>query len=249
MNGELVRLEQASVVRDGRSILERVDLRLEAGEQVSLIGPNGAGKSTLIKVVLGLMPLSSGQRWIRDRLRLGYVPQQLQVSRMLPLRVADVLALGQSPSPAQRASILAETGVQQLLQHSWQDLSGGERQRALLARALLARPELLVLDEPMQGLDIQAEAELSDYLRTLPQRHGCALLMVSHDLHWVMQGTERVVCLNRHVCCSGSPAQVQQAPAYQALFGRHHVFYQHHHEHCRHEDEQQHACGGQHGPV
>ncbi len=238
----LVQLEQAGVVREGRVILQGVDLAIAPGEQVSLIGPNGAGKSTLIKAVLGLEPLSAGQRWVREGLRFGYVPQQLQVARTLPLRVQDVLHLGRRLQPGDQA-ILAETGVVRLLQHSWQDLSGGERQRALLARALLLQPEVLVLDEPMQGLDMQAEAELSDYLRSLPERHGCAMLMVSHDLHWVMQGTQRVVCLNRHICCTGSPQQVQQAPEYQALFGRHHVFYQHHHDHCQHEDEHHHACG------
>ncbi|OYW63380.1 MAG: zinc ABC transporter ATP-binding protein [Pseudomonadales bacterium 32-42-5] len=120
--------------------------------------------------------------------------------------------------------------------HKVQQLSGGERQRVLLARALLRQPDILVLDEPMQGLDIQSEAELYDYVRSLPAKYGCAVLMVSHDLQWVMQGTHRVVCLNKHICCSGLPENVQQHPEYQAIFGTNRVFYQHHHDHCAHGD-------------
>lgn len=115
-------------------------------------------------------------------------------------------------------------------------MSGGERQRVLLARALLRQPDILVLDEPMQGLDIQSEAELYEYVRSLPLKYNCAVLMVSHDLQWVMQGTHRVVCLNKHICCSGSPENVQQHPEYQAIFGTNRVFYQHHHDHCAHGD-------------
>ncbi len=241
----LVCLHGVGVEREGRLILQAVDLSIGPREQISLIGPNGAGKSTLLKVVLGLMAPSHGTRQVRAGVRFGYVPQQLQVSRSLPLRVQDVLRLGRRLQAGDQ-DILHETGVTGLLAHSWQDLSGGERQRALLAQALLGRPDVLVLDEPMQGLDMQAEAELSDYVRALPGRHGCAVLTVSHDLHWVMQGTQRVVCLNRHICCTGSPRQVQQSPEYQALFGRHHVFYQHQHADCEHEDEQAHRCGGAH---
>jgi zinc transport system ATP-binding protein len=153
----------------------------------------------------------------------------------MPLRVRDFFDLIRT-TPDFRNQILEETGSANLLNRDVQDLSGGERQRVLLARALLIRPNLLVLDEPMQGLDIHSEEELYAYVRTLPERYGCAVLMVSHDLQWVMQGTQRVICLNHHICCSGTPANVLQDPAYQAIFGTERVPYEHHHDHCRHED-------------
>jgi len=231
----LVEISNATVRFDQRTALNSVSLTLHAREIVSLIGPNGAGKSTLVKVVLGLQKLHKGKRQIRTGLKIGYVPQRFHLSPSMPLRVRDLYALTHS-TPAFLAQILDETGSTNLLDRDVQDLSGGERQRVLLARALLLKPELLVLDEPMQGLDIHSEAELYAYVRTLPERYGCAVLMVSHDLQWVMQGTQRVVCLNHHVCCSGSPASVLQDPAYHALFGTGRVPYEHHHDHCRHDD-------------
>jgi zinc transport system ATP-binding protein len=139
--------------------------------------------------------------------------------------------------------IVGETGIEHLLKRQVQQLSGGERQRVLLARALLQNPQLLVLDEPMQGLDVQSETELYAYVRTLPERYGCAVLMVSHDLQWVMQGTQRVVCLNHHICCSGTPSDIQQHPAYQELFGSQRIMYQHHHDHCVHGEITHDQCG------
>ena len=135
---------------------------------------------------------------------------------------------------------MQDTGIAKLFEAKVQQLSGGERQRVLLARALLRQPQILVLDEPMQGLDIQSEAELYDYVRSLPERYNCSILIVSHDLQWVMQGTQRVVCLNKHICCSGLPDRIQQHPEYLALFGdtygKQRAFYQHHHDHCAHGD-------------
>ena len=239
---QLVELKEVCLSFDGRSVLDKVSFTLNKGKITTLVGPNGAGKSTLSKLVLGLLNPDSGKIIRRRDLRVGYVPQRLYLDPTLPLTVRRFLQLGKN-SRLSIEEALNRVGAQDQLDNRMQKLSGGEMQRVLLARALLLQPEVLVLDEPMQGLDMQAEAELSDYLRSLPERHGCAMLMVSHDLHWVMQGTQRVVCLNRHICCTGSPQQVQQAPEYQALFGRHHVFYQHHHDHCQHEDEHHHACG------
>lgn len=235
MSEALLTLEQVSVRFAQRSVLNRVDLRLYPAEIVSLIGPNGAGKSTLAKVVLGLQSVQHGQRHLRAGLRLGYVPQRVHLSPSLPMRVSDLFALSR-PTRSQMMQVVDEVGVGHLLDSAMQQLSGGERQRVLLARALLKQPELLVLDEPMQGLDFHSEAELYQYVRELPRRHGCAVLMISHDLQWVMQGTQRVVCLNQHVCCSGTPAQVQNTPEYQALFGKGRVWYEHHHDHCQHTD-------------
>ncbi len=231
----LITIDQVSVLFDQRLILNNISLTLAPREIVSLIGPNGAGKSTLVKVVLGLQKPTSGSRQAHGDLTIGYVPQRFHLSRSMPLRVFDLFDLISAPNDF-RTQILEETGSANLLNRDVQDLSGGERQRVLLARALLIRPNLLVLDEPMQGLDIHSEEELYAYVRTLPERYGCAVLMVSHDLQWVMQGTQRVICLNHHICCSGTPDNVLQNPAYQAIFGTQRVPYEHHHDHCRHED-------------
>lgn len=240
----LVELKDISVRIDERDILKQVNLSLYEKEIITLIGPNGAGKSTLIKVLLGIVRPNSGEISSTKSLKLAYVPQKFNPSQSLPLRVKDLLALEQCDAKI-KAEIIRDTGIAKLQESRVQQLSGGERQRVLLARALLRQPDILVLDEPMQGLDIQSEAELYDYVRSLPERYGCTILMVSHDLQWVMQGTHRVVCLNKHICCSGLPENVQQHPEYQAIFGPNRAFYQHHHEHCAHGDS---ATPCQHDP-
>ncbi|MDI6622146.1 metal ABC transporter ATP-binding protein [Acinetobacter junii] len=231
----LIELENISVQRDKRDILRNVNFALQAKEIVTLIGPNGAGKSTLIKVLLGIMQPNAGKVTFAKKLKMAYVPQKFNPSSSLPLRVQDLLDLEACASDL-RKEIIQDTGISKLQLSKVQQLSGGERQRVLLARALLRQPDILVLDEPMQGLDIQSEAELYEYVRSLPERYGCAVLMVSHDLQWVMQGTHRVVCLNKHICCSGLPESIQQHPEYQAIFGTQRMFYQHHHNHCVHSD-------------
>ncbi|ENV52559.1 zinc ABC transporter ATP-binding protein ZnuC [Acinetobacter junii] len=235
INPSLIELENISVRRDERDILRNVNFALQAKEIVTLIGPNGAGKSTLIKVLLGIMQPNAGKVTIAKKLKMAYVPQKFNPSSSLPLRVQDLLDLEACASDL-RKEIIQDTGISKLQLSKVQQLSGGERQRVLLARALLRQPDILVLDEPMQGLDIQSEAELYEYVRSLPERYGCAVLMVSHDLQWVMQGTHRVVCLNKHICCSGLPESIQQHPEYQAIFGTQRMFYQHHHNHCGHSD-------------
>lgn len=234
-NNALISLDKISVRLNQRDILKNIDFALFEREIVTLIGPNGAGKSTLIKVLLGIVKASAGQIHQQKKLKFSYVPQKFNPSHSLPLRVKDLLAL-EKCDLARKKEIIQDTGIVKLQDTAVQQLSGGERQRVLLARALLRQPDILVLDEPMQGLDIQSEAELYEYVRSLPLKYNCAVLMVSHDLQWVMQGTHRVVCLNKHICCSGSPENVQQHPEYQAIFGTNRVFYQHHHDHCAHGD-------------
>jgi zinc transport system ATP-binding protein len=208
----LIQLENISVQRDEREILRNVDFDLNAKEIVTLIGPNGAGKSTLIKVLLGIMSPNKGKVHFSKKLKMAYVPQKFNPSASLPLRVQDLLDL-EFCEKRLRQEIIHDTGISKLQESRVQQLSGGERQRVLLARALLRQPDILILDEPMQGLDIQSEAELYEYVRSLPERYGCAVLMVSHDLQWVMQGTHRVVCLNKHICCSGLPESIQPVTA------------------------------------
>ena len=240
----LIQLDQINVRIDERDILKNIDFSIGEKEIITLIGPNGAGKSTLIKIILGIVNPNSGKIKSKKQLKLAYVPQKFNPSHSLPLRVKDLLDLEHCDATI-KAEIIRDTGIAKLENSKVQQLSGGERQRVLLARALLRQPDLLVLDEPMQGLDIQSEAELYDYVRSLPDRYGCSILIVSHDLQWVMQGTQRVICLNKHICCSGLPDSVQNHPEYQAIFGTNRAFYQHHHNHCAHGDS---ATPCQHDP-
>ncbi len=234
---ELLRLEGAGLARDGQWLLQDIDLSLVAGQIVSLIGPNGAGKTTLVKLVLGLLTAERGRVWRRPGLRIGYMPQRLQLNPAMPMTVNRFLALSRAPRTA-IAAALAETGIAALGNSPMQDISGGETQRVLLARALLRRPQLLVLDEPAQGVDIAGQTELYELISALRDRLGCGVLMVSHDLHWVMAQTDSVVCLNQHICCHGHPAHISSDPAYLSLFGERHAHalapYRHRHDH-RHD--------------
>lgn len=234
MSEPLIRLQQVSVGFRQESVLENVQLTVNAGEIVTLIGPNGAGKTTLVRAVLGLLKPDSGSVWRKPRLRIGYMPQKLTVDPTLPLSVLRFLRLVPGVDRHTALAALAEVGAEQVIDSPLQNISGGELQRVLLARALLREPELLVLDEPVQGVDVAGQAELYRLITQLRDRHGCGVLMVSHDLHLVMSTTDQVVCLNRHVCCSGHPEQVSGDPAFVELFGQDAqslAIYHHHHDH------------------
>jgi zinc transport system ATP-binding protein len=234
--GPLVVVAGVDVRFGAKAVLSGVDLTVHVGEVVSLIGPNGAGKTTLVRVVLGLIAPDRG-RVKRAAERIGYVPQHLAVDPTLPLTVRRFLALA-GGNDGQARDALAEVGAEEVLESPVQELSGGETRRVLLARALLRDPHLLVLDEPAQGVDVGGQAELYGVIRRVRDRHGCGVLMVSHDLHLVMAATDRVVCLNHHVCCVGHPETVSRDPNYVALFGARAAanlaVYHHHHDH-RHD--------------
>lgn len=230
----LVAARGVSLAPGGTPILERVDLAVHAGELVSLIGPNGSGKTTLVRTLLGLVKPDSGSVERRAGLRIGYVPQRLAIDRAMPLTAERFLALAPRGGERQRRAAMAELGIAHAAARAVQDLSGGEFQRLLLARALLAEPELLVMDEPAQGIDVVGQAELYHWIGELRVRRGCGVLLVSHDLHLVMAATDTVVCLNRHVCCTGQPEAVAQHPEYIALFGpasQEFAVYAHKHDH------------------
>jgi zinc transport system ATP-binding protein len=234
MRDPILKLSDIVVTFDGRRVVDKVSLTLDQGQIITLIGPNGAGKSTLLRVALGLLRPDSGHVQRAPGLRVGYMPQRLAVDRSLPLTVGRFLALG-GAGTEQIAAALGEVAVVHLAGQPLQAISGGELQRVLLARALIRQPNLLVLDEPAQGVDLGGQTALYELIAELTQRHHCAVLMVSHDLHWVMARTDQVLCLNHHVCCQGHPEQVGADPAYQALFGTRHTPaiapYHHHHNH------------------
>ncbi len=238
--GTLVAAEGLEVRFGATLALTQVALTVNEGEVVTLIGPNGAGKSTLVRTVLGLIAPSAGRVWRRPGLRIGYVPQRMTIDPVLPLTVGRFLSLarGGSVAPGSASKIgtaLERVAAAALAGQSIHELSGGEFQRVLLARALMRDPELLVLDEPVQGVDFAGQIALYDLIGRLRESLGLGVLMVSHDLHVVMAATDRVVCLNHHVCCSGAPEAVSRNPEYTALFGaaaaRGLAIYSHHHDH------------------
>lgn len=214
----------------GRSILDNVSFSLPAGQILTLIGPNGAGKTSLIRVILGLQRPDSGSVVSPHPLRIGYMPQKLHIDATLPLTVGGFLALADRDR-ARCRDALARVEIPRLLDQPVSALSGGETQRVLLARALLRKPELLVLDEPVQGVDVNGQEALYRLISRIRVETGCAILMVSHDLHLVMAATDQVICLNRHVCCHGTPEAVSASAAYTELFGVRTALYTHHHDH------------------
>ncbi len=230
----LVRLEGAGVSRAGRWLVRDVDLHVRPGEIVTLIGPNGSGKSTTAKLALGVLAPSAGSVTRRQELKSAYVPQKVHIDWTLPLRVDGLMRLTQSLSEADMEAALNSTGALHLLKREVRHLSGGEFQRVMLARALARKPELLVLDEPVQGVDFSGEIALYELIAQVRDLTGCGILMVSHDLHMVMAATDHVICLNGHVCCHGSPESVVSSSAYKQLFGDRAgalALYQHRHDH------------------
>lgn len=234
MNEPLVSLQNASVRIANRQLLENISLQLAEGEIVTLIGPNGAGKTTLVRAVLGLQALSSGQINRRRRLRIGYMPQRIRINDHMPLRVIDFLRLA-GCSENEALAALEKGGVSDRRDAQLNRISGGELQRVLFARALLNKPELLVLDEPVQGVDLAGQAELYSLINDVRREQQCGVLMVSHDLNIVMANTDTVICLNRHVCCQGHPDHVSSDPAFLELFGNRYAdtlaVYHHDHDH------------------
>ena len=216
-------------------VLHHVDFTLRAGEIVTIVGPNGSGKSTLLRALLGMVPLSGGTVRRAPGLRVGYVPQTLHLDANLPLPVSRFLRLNRRLRADEVAALLARVGAPGLETREMATLSGGQFQRVLLARALAGDPQLLVLDEPTQGLDQPGTAAFYRLIEEVRRAIGCAVLSVSHDLHVVMSASDRVVCLNGHVCCEGTPSVVSNAPEYRALFGLGSqgalALYQHHHDH------------------
>ena len=231
----LVTVQEIGIDFGRRPILRNVNFSLNPGEIVTLIGPNGSGKTTLVRIVLGLIRPGIGTVSRRTGIRIGYMPQKLTIDRVLPLSVERFLGINSHVGQKNIVSALDEVGASHVARQPIQAISGGELQRVLLARALLREPDLLVLDEPVQGVDVTGQHDLYDLIGRVRDRHQCGVLLVSHDLHLVMAATDTVICLNQHICCSGRPEAVVKDPAYIELFGpeaaRKLAVYTHHHDH------------------
>lgn len=244
----LVTLENVGLNRGGRWLVRGIDLAVHRGESVTLIGPNGAGKSTTAKIALGLLTPDEGRAARAPGLKVGYVPQKLSIDWTLPLTVRRFMSLTNLVSEPEAVAALETVGIGHLAGAEVRHLSGGEFQRALLARAIARRPDLLVLDEPVQGVDFSGEIALYELIGNIRRTFDCGILMISHDLHVVMADTDSVVCLNGHVCCQGPPRMVAENPEYLALFGARAAgalaVYEHAHDHTHLPDGTvQHADG------
>ena len=238
-NNILVKLNNVGFQQNQKWLVQGVSLQVEKGKIVTLIGPNGSGKSTTAKIALGFFKNIEGQveKFTNN---IGYVPQKISIDWTLPLRVRDFMLLTDNLTEDVIDEALSLTGVINLKDKSLGNLSGGEFQRVLLARAISKKPELLVLDEPVQGVDFTGEIALYELIKEISEKLNCGILLISHDLHTVMSATDYVVCLNGHVCCSGSPKEVAKNNEYKALFGEQAAqtlsIYEHKHDHVHTSD-------------
>tara|TARA_B100001540_G_scaffold219175_1_gene193678 strand:- start:149 stop:889 length:741 start_codon:yes stop_codon:yes gene_type:complete len=238
-NNLLVKLENAGVYKSSKWLVRGISFEVNNGQIVTLIGPNGSGKTTTAKMILNILNADEGLVTSNTN-KMAYVPQKINIDWTMPLRVIDFMKITSSINNAQITEALTLTGVEKLLYDEVHNLSGGEFQRVLIARAVAKKPELLVLDEPVQGVDFNGEIALYNLIKKISDKLNCGILLISHDMHFVMSATDHVICLNGHICCSGTPSSVVKNPAYIKLFGEHNAetlsFYQHHHDHSHNKD-------------
>ena len=235
MPNALINVNNISLSHEGKNILDNVSFKLHPGEFITLIGPNGAGKSSLIKVLLGIIKQDSGEVIRNDHIKLGYTPQSFSVNPYIPISVIDFLTLNQQLDNKFTEETYKLTGIEDLINLPLKNLSGGELQKVLLTRALLNKPNVLILDEPVQNLDVDAQIQLYKLIQDIHQKQNCAVLMVSHDLHRVMKESTQVLCLYHHICCEGLPESILKDAQFNDLFADqiHDLMatYEHHHNH------------------
>jgi zinc transport system ATP-binding protein len=245
MSDALITLNNISLSHNGKNVLDDVSFKLHKGEFVTLIGPNGAGKSSLIKILLGVIKQDSGDITYTNNIRLGYTPQTFSANPFIPISVKDFLTLNQKLDSEFMLQTFELTGIKELLKLPLKNLSGGELQKVLLTRALLNKPNVLILDEPAQNLDIDGQMQLYKLIQDIHQQQNCAVLMVSHDLHRVMKESTQVLCLYHHICCEGLPESILKDEKFNDLFAdqindlmatyeHHHNHHHHHHHHHEH---------------
>ena len=238
-NKLLVKLENAGVYRSSKWLVRGISLEINQGQIVTLIGPNGSGKTTTAKMILNILNTDEGL--VKGNAnKMAYVPQKINIDWTMPLRVIDFMKITSNLNNTQITESLVMTGVDKLLYNQIHSLSGGEFQRVLIARAIAKKPDLLVLDEPVQGVDFNGEIALYNLIKEISVNLNCGILLISHDMHFVMSTTDHVICLNGHICCSGSPSNVVKNPEYIKLFGEHNSetlsYYQHQHDHSHNHD-------------
>ena len=235
----LVKLENAGVHRSSKWLVRGISFEINQGQIVTLIGPNGSGKTTTAKMILNILNTDEGLVTGNAK-KMAYVPQKISIDWTMPLRVIDFMKLTSNLNNTQVNESLTMTGVDKLLYNQINSLSGGEFQRVLIARAIAKKPDLLVLDEPVQGVDFNGEIALYNLIKEISISLNCGILLISHDMHFVMSTTNHVICLNGHICCSGTPGSVVKNPEYIKLFGEHNSetlsYYQHNHDHSHNHD-------------
>ena len=233
------KLENAGVQRISKWLVKGISFEISQGQIVTLIGPNGSGKTTTAKMILNIMNADEGQI-TRNTDKMAYVPQKINIDWTMPLRVIDFMKITNNLNDNQVVESLTTTGVDKLLYNQIHNLSGGEFQRVLIARAIAKKPDLLVLDEPVQGVDYNGEIALYNLIKKISVNLNCGILLISHDMHFVMSATDHVICLNGHICCSGNPSSIVKNPEYIKLFGEHNSetlsYYQHQHDHSHDND-------------
>ena len=238
-NNSLVKLENAGVYKSTKWLVRGISFEVNKGQIVTLIGPNGSGKTTTAKMILNILGTSEG--FVKSNTnKMAYVPQKINIDWTMPLRVIDFMKITSSLNNSQITDSLNMTGVDKLLYSQIHNLSGGEFQRVLIARAIATKPDLLVLDEPVQGVDFNGEIALYNLIKKISVTLNCGILLISHDMHFVMSTTDHVICLNGHICCSGNPSSIVKNPEYIKLFGEHNSetlsYYQHQHDHSHDND-------------
>lgn len=237
----LIKINALDVKYGGKKVLQNLHLSLTQREIVTIVGPNGSGKTTLFKAIIGTAPISSGKVILKPNLKIGYVPQQLNIDGSLPLTVSRFLQIAQNNNGKSLKQALEMVGIEDILKAQISKLSGGQMQRVLLARAIVNQPDVLLLDEATRGLDQPGAAAFYRLIENIRTDTGCAVLMISHDLHVVMAASDRVICLNGHICCEGAPQTVATSPQYKALFGTDvdgaFALYQHSHNHNRQNEK------------
>jgi len=245
----LISVENLKIAYGGNTVLRHVNMTLKPGEIVTIVGPNGSGKTSLLRAVIGAVTPTEGHVTRKAGLKVGYVPQKLHIDPTLPITVERFMRLSNNVTRSDCMNALDNAGVSGLLKQQMSQLSGGQFQRVLLARALIDEPDILLLDEATQGLDQPGSAAFYRQIEDVRQKTGCAVLMISHELHVVMSASDRVICLNGHICCEGAPATVASAPEYRALFGTGTggalALYQHDHDHdhdCEHDHSHSHEA-------
>jgi len=228
-------LKNISLKLNEQQILKNINLRINRGQITTLIGPNGGGKTSIARILIGILKPSSGEVFIQKNIKIGYVPQKLEIEKTIPLRVMDFLELFAQKNTKTQLLIIKKLNIGTILEKSLHQISIGQMQKILLAQALMNSPDLLVLDEPTSNMDISAQADFYNLLEEIRKQQNCAILLISHDLHIVMQQTNQVICVNHHICCEGNPESINNHPEYLSLFGKHKInniaIYPHHHDH------------------